>query len=1100
MDRARCPEWVITFPLLLVLICCLGRPASAAVIFVNKNAVGVAQDGKAWSTAFVTIQAGANAAASGDEVWVAEGTYLETIGIPAGVTLYGGFAGTEVDGVARDVKANPTIVDGGGGSTDVITSRYMNAVIDGFSIRHGRNGINVFSGTLAVRNDILSGNSELGLNTWGDALSLSMSGDTVSGNDGGGVWLASEAALLSGCHIRANLGPGVQVVGGTATITDTTIAENAGDGVISSGVLAVLTNDTISANGGQGLYVDAGGASIGNSILCFNSGFGIKAYAGGIPIVPLSSHNDVFANTAGRYSGFTPSADQGDISADPLLSSIYHDIHLQPGSPCIDAGDDTQLTGTTDVYGKPRRIGAHVDIGSDESDGNTWVVPVHTRYVTPSGNDAADGLTWQTATKTVGAALLSAEGGDTVWVARGTYVEHLSVPAGIALYGGFGGSETDLSERDMKANPTILDGGGGNASTVTSGFVSVTVDGFTIRKGKNGVYFTCGSARLENNSITANLGIGVGAAACNLTVVNNTISGNRSHGVGASSGTLALSNNTISGNGGNGVAAQCSATLTNNTISANSGHGVSTSGSAALVNDTITANGGHGVYLSSGTISIASCIVGFNGGNGVNVFTSDPTLVSQFSHNDVFGNTGAAYSGFTPAAKQGNLCLDPLLSSRYHDIHIQPSSPCVDAGDDSQNVGTNDAFGKKRVVGAHVDIGSDESDGTTWTTPVHTLHVTPLGSDVSDGLSWATAKRTLAAALGFAQGGDEVWVANGGYSESVNVPAGVALRGGFAGTENDPGERDHTGVSWIWVYSGGNTNAVTCAFMDVVVDGFTIQGGRTGMYITSGTATLSNNTIFGSQVVGVYSYAKSTLTNNVIVGGGKQGVYSSGTATLDGNSISGNTDQGVYIDGTAILANNTITGNGSTGVYLNGSATLTNNTIAGNKGAGLVVSWGTASISNSIVAFNSGYGVTKGGGGIAVFSHNDVFGNARGQLSGYSEPANLGNISADPLFASTANKNYHLRKGSACIDAGTDSVVTAGETDFDGNPRIYGAHVDIGCIEYIKLSRSPIQDIVEMLKVAGGNEGVAVGFPADSLGIAHAVRSARKVAGLDANP
>jgi hypothetical protein len=44
------------------------------------------------------------------------------------------------------------------------------------------------------------------------------------------------------------------------------------------------------------------------------------------------------------------------------------DLHLQAASPCIDAGYDPAVTaGETDLDGKPRILGAHVDIGAYES-------------------------------------------------------------------------------------------------------------------------------------------------------------------------------------------------------------------------------------------------------------------------------------------------------------------------------------------------------------------------------------------------------------------------------------------------------------------------------------------------------------------------------------------------------------------------------------------------------------------------------------------------------------------------------------------------------------------------------------------------------------
>src|SRR5262245_42136671 len=66
-----------------------------------------------------------------------------------------------------------------------------------------------------------------------------------------------------------------------------------------------------------------------------------------------------------------------------------------------------------------------------------------------------------------------------------------------------------------------------------------------------------------------------------------------------------------------------------------------------------------------------------------------------------------------------------------------------------------------------------------------------------DGSSWASAIDDLQIALGAAQAGDEIWVAEGRYRPSASdpnssffLPDGVALYGGFAGTETDRDARD----------------------------------------------------------------------------------------------------------------------------------------------------------------------------------------------------------------------------------------------------------------------------------------------------------------------
>jgi len=70
-------------------------------------------DGASWDTAMRTVQAAVNnSTALGCEVWVSVGTYTECVSLHPWVTLYGGFAGSELSRDERDSNANETILDG----------------------------------------------------------------------------------------------------------------------------------------------------------------------------------------------------------------------------------------------------------------------------------------------------------------------------------------------------------------------------------------------------------------------------------------------------------------------------------------------------------------------------------------------------------------------------------------------------------------------------------------------------------------------------------------------------------------------------------------------------------------------------------------------------------------------------------------------------------------------------------------------------------------------------------------------------------------------------------------------------------------------------
>ena len=134
--------------------------AAAAVVYVNAAATG-GNDGSSWVNAYTSLPSALTAANSGDEIWVASGTYRPTtttnrdVSFPLknGVGTYGGFLGTETLRSQRDPAANVTILSGDigtpGSSSDnsyhVVTADSTvtaSTVLDGFTITGGNaNGL-----------------------------------------------------------------------------------------------------------------------------------------------------------------------------------------------------------------------------------------------------------------------------------------------------------------------------------------------------------------------------------------------------------------------------------------------------------------------------------------------------------------------------------------------------------------------------------------------------------------------------------------------------------------------------------------------------------------------------------------------------------------------------------------------------------------------------------------------------------------------------------------------------------------------------------------------------------------------------------------------
>lgn len=138
---------------------------------------------------------------------------------------------------------------------------------------------------------------------------------------------------------------------------------------------------------------------------------------------------------------------------------------------------------------------------------------------------------WATACE-LQTALSSAGLGDQVWVASGTYRPTtgsdtnatFSLANGVKVYGGFAGTETELSQREWKTHITTLSGnlsGGAHSLhvvTANSTSLATMLDGFTVTGGQapsgagGGVYISNGSLSIANCDIvdnSANYGGGI---------------------------------------------------------------------------------------------------------------------------------------------------------------------------------------------------------------------------------------------------------------------------------------------------------------------------------------------------------------------------------------------------------------------------------------------------------------------------------------------------------------------------------------------------------------------------------------------------------------
>jgi hypothetical protein len=156
-------------------------------------------------------------------------------------------------------------------------------------------------------------------------------------------------------------------------------------------------------------------------------------------------------------------------------------------------------------------------------------------FVDSSATGANDGTSWPDAYTDVQMALASATAPDEIWVAAGTYkptdgsdrMATFQLVNGVAMYGGFAGTEIIRGQRDWAINETILSGAIGNSIREDNSIHVVSADGVDASTILDGFTITAGYADDDSPGTTNGWnGGGLLIINCSLTVANSIISNN----------------------------------------------------------------------------------------------------------------------------------------------------------------------------------------------------------------------------------------------------------------------------------------------------------------------------------------------------------------------------------------------------------------------------------------------------------------------------------------------------------------------------------------------------------------------------------------------
>ncbi len=286
------------------------------------------------------------------------------------------------------------------------------------------------------------------------------------------------------------------------------------------------------------------------------------------------------------------------------------------------------------------------------------------RYAAPTAQGSGDCSLWANAC-TLQTALAQAISGDEIWVkagahypgAAGILTATFTLKNGVALYGGFAGTETLRNQRNWQTNKTILSGDidrndvnndgnyiaetwndikGNNAYDVVTGSgtdATAVLDGFVITAGQTNYY-----------------GGGMYNESGSPTLTHVTFSGNSTSYYG----------------GGMGNYANSSPTLTNVTFSGNS------------------AGWGGGMYnYGNSSPTLTNVIIwGNTAPTGQSIYNESSTPIIAYSDLQGCGGSGGGWDPACGTDGNGNIDADPrFVDAANGNLRLDFGSPAIDAGD-----------------------------------------------------------------------------------------------------------------------------------------------------------------------------------------------------------------------------------------------------------------------------------------------------------------------------------------------------------------------------------------------------------------------------------
>ncbi|NCS29992.1 MAG: cadherin [Microcystis aeruginosa F13-15] len=811
------------------------------------------------------------------------------------VGIYGGFAGTETARDQRNIATNVTILSGEIGVAGIADNVYHvvsatgnisnpltnSAILDGFTITGGNangttgnqgngGGVYVSGASPTLRNiTFRDNNGTNGGALYNESGSNPVLIDTLfeynTATRGAAIYNDLSSPQITDATFRLNTainnGGAIYNTGSSnPTIVNTVFSRNyanrgSGGAVFNNLSNPNFINTTFSNNvaiTGGAFANTSSSVAIRNSILYGNqNSSGTNQISGGGVTV---------ANSIIQGGGFTGATDNNPL----FVNANADDLRLKAGSPALNAGDvnllpldsrDLDGDGNTsekiplDLASNTRVLAANVDLGAYEG---AELAPAPTPalsrvvYVRTGAGGSNNGTSWTDAYTSLQDALAAAQSGDKIWVTAGTYkpttgtdrTATFTLKNNVEIYGGFAGTETSFSQRNVSTNVTTLSGDIGTVNNtadnvyhvVTSNSPANTavLDGFTISGGN-----------ANGTGTNQNIGGGIFIPDSNPILRNLIIENNNASGNG---GGLY--------NGGNANYLLTNSTFRNNTAVQNGGAIYNTTSSPTLTdvtftNNTAVSSAGGAIYNNGGSpifnnTTFSNNTAASNGGAIYNQSSNPIFNTATFTSNTSSSQGGAIYNGSS----------NPVFNTATFTSNIASSGGGAIYNSAGSSTLNNVTFAQNRSTTGGGGAISNEGSPSTITQGSFQQNraLNGVGGAIYNGnnnLSLTNVSFALNVAEGSGSVGGAIYNASNSNLQATNA------------TFSRNNATSQGGA--LWTTGGGANTFVNTSFYG------NASANGSAIYINSGSNTLRNSIIWGHG--GTAIVGSPTITNSIVQGG-----------------------------------------------------------------------------------------------------------------------------------------------------------------------------------------------------------------------------------------